>query len=924
MTINYRDTLNLPATELSMKAGLPKKEPEIINFWNDIDLYNKIRNKNIQNKNFILHDGPPYANGSIHLGHSVNKILKDITIKSKTFLGMNAPYIPGWDCHGLPIELNVEKKHGKRSELVQDKKRFQEACKDYALDQVENQKKDFIRLGVLGEWDNPYKSLDSSFEADAVRALGKIYQAGHIEKGEKPVHWCQDCSSALAEAEVEYQDKTSKAIDVAFKVSVQSREVVMKAFDSNIQDSISFVIWTTTPWTIPSNVAVCINPNLDYILIKIKNTYLVIADAMHDSCIKKWDAPSKIIAKTAGKNLKDIQLLHPFLDRESVVLHGDHVTTDAGTGCVHTAPAHGLDDYFICKKHNIETFKALNSKGLFKEEIDFISGLPAIKADPLVIERLEDKQALIHCEDYHHSYPHCWRHKTPLIFTSTAQWFISMKKEGLLDKALGKISDVQWEPSWGLQRIEGMLSERPDWCISRQRNWGVPITLVIHKETGEIHPKQSELFIEFADLIEKEGISAWESLSLSDYIEDSDNYIKTTDSLDVWFDSGVTHFAVSEKRFSEGVIADLYLEGSDQHRGWFQSSLLTSIAMNERSPYKAVLTHGFVVDENGRKQSKSLGNVVSPQKVWDSLGADILRLWVASTDFRSEMVASDEILKRVSDQYRRIRNTFRFILGNLNDFDSKNNKIDHTDQIELDKWIINQTIKLENDVIDHYENYSYHNVVQKIHNFCVNELGGIYLDIVKDRLYTCKTESVARRSCQTSLDYVMNTMVRLIAPILSFTAEELWQTHPSLKSQEESIFLSKYSLSDELIPSSISLTEWNRVFEIKDLVNQSIEKLRNENKIKGSLDSKVLILANKEDKAILDKFGTELHFIFISSDAHVEEGEDLSISILLSDDDKCIRCWHRDPSVGSIKGHPEICSRCEQNIDHDGEARSFV
>ena len=409
MTINYRDTLNLPATELSMKAGLPKKEPEIINFWNDIDLYNKVRNKNIQNKNFILHDGPPYANGSIHLGHSVNKILKDITIKSKTFLGMNAPYIPGWDCHGLPIELNVEKKHGKRSELVQDKKRFQEACKDYALDQVENQKKDFIRLGVLGEWDNPYKSLDSSFEADAVRALGKIYQAGHIEKGEKPVHWCQDCSSALAEAEVEYQDKTSKAIDVAFKVSVQSREVVMKAFDSNIQDSISFVIWTTTPWTIPSNVAVCINPDLDYILIKIKNTYLVIADAMHDSCIKKWDAPSKIIAKTAGKNLIDIQLLHPFLDRESVLLHADHVTTDVGTGCVHTAPAHGLDDYFICKKHNIETFKALNSKGLFKEEIDFISGLPAIKADPLVIEKLKDKQALIHCEDYHHSYPHCWR-----------------------------------------------------------------------------------------------------------------------------------------------------------------------------------------------------------------------------------------------------------------------------------------------------------------------------------------------------------------------------------------------------------------------------------------------------------------------------------------------------------------------------------
>ena len=837
--------------------------------------------------------------------------------------GLDAPYVPGWDCHGLPIELNVEKKHGKRSELVQNKKMFQEACKEYALTQIESQKKDFIRLGVLGEWDNPYNSLDSSFEANADRALGRIYEAGHKEKGEKPVHWCQDCGSALAEAEVEYQDKTSKSIDVAFKANDQSLKKLNEVFATNIVDGISFVIWTTTPWTIPSNVAVCINPELDYALIKLDGEHLVIAEAMIELCMERWGTTSELVSKTLGKNLVDISLIHPFIKRNSELLHGDHVTTEAGTGCVHTAPAHGLDDYFICKKHGIETFKALNSKGFFKEEFEFIAGLPASKADPLVIEKLNEVKALVNCEDFHHSYPHCWRHKSPLIFTSTAQWFISMNKSGLLNEALQSISGVSWEPSWGEQRIEGMLTDRPDWCISRQRNWGVPITLVVHKESGEIHPNQSELFKQFANLIEENGISSWESLDLNEFIDDGDSYIKITDSLDVWFDSGVTHFAVSEQRFEEGIVADLYLEGSDQHRGWFQSSLLTSIAMNGRAPYKAVLTHGFVVDENGRKQSKSLGNVVSPQKVWDSLGADILRLWVASADFRSEMVASDEILKRVSDQYRRIRNTFRFILGNLNDFD-ESKKIVFEDQIELDKWIVLETSKLQEDVLKLYESYSYHNVVQKIHNFCVNELGGIYLDIVKDRLYTCKDSSHARQSCQTSLNYVLNTMVRLTAPILSFTSEEIWQTHPSLKGQNESIFLSKYFESKQEGECVISSSDWARIFEIKDIVNQSIERLRNENKLKGSLDSNVIISANEEDKSVLDKLGSELHFVFISSQASVIDGDTLSIQIDQMSDEKCTRCWHRDSTVGESKDHPEICSRCEENIDQSGESRSFV
>ena len=923
MTINYRDTLNLPETDLSMKAGLPRKEPEILDFWDNIDIYKRIRDLRNNSDNFILHDGPPYANGSIHLGHSVNKILKDITIKSKTLLGKNAPYVPGWDCHGLPIELNVEKKHGKRSELVQDKKKFQEACKEYALTQIDNQKNDFIRLGVFGEWDNPYKSLDSSFEADAVRSLGKIFEGGHLQKGEKPVHWCQDCRSSLAEAEVEYQDKVSKSIDVAFRLDDESLKNIKKIFSFDGDESIAFIIWTTTPWTIPSNVAVCINPELEYTLIKIENSFYVIADSMFESCSERWGVNAIKISTSKGNALKNIQFHHPFLDRKSVLLHGDHVTTEAGTGCVHTAPAHGMDDFVICKKNNVKTYKALDSNGLFKKEIDFIAGLPPLKADSLVIEKLTEVNALINCDDYNHSYPHCWRHKTPLVFTSTAQWFISMNQGNLLNQALGSIDNVQWEPSWGLQRIEGMLTDRPDWCISRQRNWGIPITLVIHKDTGEIHPNQKELFRKFADAIEENGISEWDSIDLNDYIDDADSYIKTLDTLDVWFDSGVTHSTVSEKRFSKGVVADLYLEGSDQHRGWFQSSLLTSVAMNGRAPYKAVLTHGFVVDENGRKQSKSLGNVVSPQKVWDTLGADILRLWVASTDFRSEMVASDEILKRVSDQYRRIRNTFRFILGNLNDF-NKTEKLKFDEQVELDKWIILETQKLEEDVINHYETYSYHNAVQRIHNFCVNELGGIYLDIVKDRLYTCKNDSLARKSCQTSLDFVLNVMVRLIAPILSFTAEELWQTHKSLKNQEDSVFLSSY-LQETLNQSqTLGSNDWKRVFEIKDLVNQSIESLRNENKIKGSLDANVIISANEEDKIILDKLGDELHFVFISSKASVKAGKTLEISIENINEEKCTRCWHRDSSVGKSKSHPEVCIRCEENIDSSGEVRYFV
>ena len=923
MTTNYRDTLNLPKTDFSMKAGLPRKEPDILNFWEKTNLYKKIRQKYQGKELFLLHDGPPYANGAIHLGHSVNKILKDITIKSKTLQGLDSPFIPGWDCHGLPIELNVEKKHGKNSELVKNKETFQKACKEYAESQINKQLDDFKRLGVLGDWENSYKSLDPKFEADIVRSLGIIYKEGHLEKGEKPVHWCQESGSSLAEAEVEYIDKTSKAIDVAFKVDHSSLKKVKGLFNAEDSDEISFVIWTTTPWTIPSNVAVCINPKYKYSLIKMNNKFYVISFEMIDQCSKRWKQTFDVISTIQGKKLSEIDLIHPFIDRKSVLLHADHVTTETGTGCVHTAPAHGMDDYLICKKNNIDTIHSLNNKAFFKDELDFIAGLPAMKADPLIVEKLQEHNALINIEDYYHSYPHCWRRKTPLIFTSTPQWFISMKKNNLNKDALKHIKSVNWEPSWGLQRIESMLTDRPDWCISRQRNWGVPITLVVHKDTGEIHPDQNDLFEKFAQIIEKDGISSWDKLNLKDYIDDHEEYIKTSDSLDVWFDSGVTHYAVSAKRFGTNIVADLYLEGSDQHRGWFQSSLLTGIAMNNSAPYKTVLTHGFVVDEEGRKQSKSLGNVVSPQKVWDNLGADILRLWVASTDFRSEMVASDEILKQTSDQYRRIRNTFRFILGNINDFSNKD-QINFEDQIELDKWIINEGYKLQERVLNLYDKYAYHKAVQAIHNFCVNELGGIYLDIVKDRLYTSKTDSLVRRSCQTSLDKLLNILIRLIAPILSYTAEEIWQSCPNLNNQEESVFLSNYLTNENKDKLEISNEEWKRLFEIKDSVNQSIEQLRNDNKLKGSLDAVVNIEARDADFSILEKLGTELHFLFISSEANIKKGSSLKITITNSEHEKCARCWHRDVTVGKNDLYREICQRCITNIAAEGEQRSFV
>jgi len=924
MEKDYKDTLNLPKTDLPMKAGLPKKEPEILSFWDSINLYNLIRKENAKKDKFILHDGPPYANGDIHLGHSVNKILKDIVIKTKTLEGFDAPYVPGWDCHGLPIELNVEKKYGRSSDTVKDKSKFISACREYALSQIENQKKDFIRLGVLGEWENSYKSLDSSFEADTVRSLGRIVTNGHLQKGEKPVHFCYDCKSALAEAEVEYEDKVSKSIDVGFKVKKDYLTNLSTTFSKEI-DSCSFVIWTTTPWTIPANAAVSIGPELKYTLCNSKFGNIVLATDLIDQCSERWKTNLEKISEVDGHLIKDIVLMHPYLERDSILIHGDHVTTETGTGCVHTAPAHGVDDHNICKEYSIETIHALDANGFFNQEYKDLAGLPAIKADQIVIDLLQESGTLINEEDFHHSYPYCWRHKTPLIFASTPQWFISMDKSGLLEGSIQATKDVKWEPSWGYERIKSMLEGRPDWCISRQRSWGVPIPLLINKNTGEIHPKQNLLFNKIADLIEEDGIEAWDKVSIRDLVDDHDDYIKTTDTLDVWFDSGSTHFCVLDKLYGKDLIADLYLEGSDQHRGWFQSSLLTGIAINGKAPYKAVLTHGFVVDENGRKQSKSLGNVVSPQKVCNSLGADILRLWVASTDFRSEMVATEEILKQVSDQYRRIRNTFRFIMGNLNDFDEDTKNINKNDLVEIDKWIISEAIKLDKEVQNLNDEFAYHHVVQKIHNFCVHELGGVYLDIIKDRMYVTKSDSYARRSAQFALFEVADILIRLISPILVFTAEEIWQSHELFKKQAVSIFTASQKVLSK-IESSISDQDWKKTFAIKDAVNQSIEKARADSVIKGSLDSKIRIECDKETFKALQKIEGELKFVFISSEVEIIESSNskLDIQVTNLDQKKCIRCWNKCSSVGLHLEDPEICSRCYTNVYGDGEIRKFV
>lgn len=930
---DYKSTLNLPVTDFAMKANLAQREPEMLKVWQANKVYEQIRNTRKGREQFILHDGPPYANGDIHIGHAVNKILKDIIVKSKTLSGFDAPYVPGWDCHGLPIEHNVEKKIGKAGDKV-DVKTFRQKCREYAAKQVEGQKADFIRLGVLGDWENPYLTMDYKFEADIIRSLGKIVDNGHLHRGFKPVYWSVVGGSALAEAEVEYQDKTSFSIDVKFAF-VDQDAIAKKITDLKGSGKISLVIWTTTPWTLPANQAVSANTEVDYVLVQVSDERLLIAESLVASVLARAKIEShEVVGSVKGELLEKLLLQHPFYSRQVPVLLGDHVTTDAGTGFVHTAPDHGADDFSVGMKYGIGTLNYIDDHGNYRPNVEIFAGDHVYKVDEKVIALLIEKNALLAQGKITHSFPHCWRTKTPLIFRATPQWFISMTKNNLRDQVAQAVENVEWVPDWGKARIDAMLATSPDWCISRQRTWGVPIALFVHKQTQELHPQTTQLIEAVAKKVEQHGMDAWFDLDAKELLGfDAENYQKVTDTLDVWFDSGVTHYAVLAQRAGLHFPADLYLEGSDQHRGWFQSSLKTSMAMYAKPPYKTVLTHGFTVDANGNKMSKSLGNVVPPQKVMNDLGADVLRLWIAATDFSNDMRVSDEILTRTADSYRRIRNTARFILSNLVGFDPVQHLVPMNEMVQLDRWIVAQTTKLQQEIIDAYNQYQFHLIYQKLHNFCVVELGGFYLDIIKDRQYTVKADAVARRSAQTALYYVIESMVRWIAPILSFTADEIWKEIPGDRS--ESVFVAEWFNLPTLPADTFSNEFWGKVANVKVAVNKVLEEKRNAGLVGKSLGAEVTLYCDEKLQAELSKLRDELRFVLITSAARLQplsaaqdvdatDIEGLKVLVQSTEHTKCERCWHQRADVGANVSHPTICLRCVENVDGDGEPRDFA
>ena len=923
-----------------MKANLAQREPNMLQRWQEMNLYQQIRSARLGADKFILHDGPPYANGDIHIGHAVNKILKDIIIKSKTLSGFDAPYIPGWDCHGLPIELQVEKKLGKAGTKV-DHAEFRNACRQYASKQVKRQRVDFERLGVLGDWDNPYLTMDRKFEADIVRALGRIVANGHISKGYKPVHWCLDCHSALAEAEVEYEDKSSDQIDVRF--SAVDCKALYRVFGIDGDGPVAIPIWTTTPWTLPANQAVALHPDLEYALIKSGDEHLVLATALLEDCLQRYElTDAKIVARCVGRQLEGLLLQHPFIDRQVPVIIGDHVTTEAGTGAVHTAPGHGQEDYVIGQPYKLAVDNPVDASGVFIAGTPAVGGMHVYKANPYIIELMQNNGALLHSSKLQHSYPHCWRHKTPIIFRATPQWFISMEQKHLRKHSMQAITETKWLPDWGQARITGMVSNRPDWCISRQRTWGVPITLFAHKESGELHPETPALIEKVAERIEDDGLEAWHTLDLQALLGDSaKDYEKVGDTLDVWFDSGVTHVAVLETRANElsNPPADLYLEGSDQHRGWFQSSLLSSVAIRRTAPYRAVLTHGFTVDAEGRKMSKSLGNTVAPQQVLKTLGADILRLWVAATDYSSEMSVSDEILKRMADSYRRMRNTLRFLLGSLEGFDPTADAVPVTEMLALDRWAVSQAYHLQQQICQAYDQYQFHRIYQLVHNFCTVDMGGFYLDVLKDRLYTGNSDGLPRRSAQTALYRIAEAMVRWLAPILSFTADEAWQCLPG--EHKDTVFTAHWYEHLHALPEDIAMDHdfWNEVLDVREQISRELEKLREAKEIGSSLNAEVDIYCSQELHDKLKLLEDELRFVLITSYArlHVADkqpaktvevelvnGTKFWIESAVSQHKKCVRCWHQREEVGSNTEHPELCNRCIENIGPAGEQRQFA
>ncbi|WP_033781823.1 isoleucine--tRNA ligase [Pantoea sp. 9140] len=936
---DYKSTLNLPETGFPMRGDLAKREPGMLQRWYADNLYGIIREAKKGKKTFILHDGPPYANGSIHIGHSVNKILKDIIVKSKGMAGYDSPYVPGWDCHGLPIEHKVEQMIGKPGEKVSAAE-FRAACRKYAAEQVEGQKADFIRLGVLGDWDRPYLTMDFGTEANIIRALGKIIGNGHLHKGAKPVHWCLDCRSALAEAEVEYYDKTSPSIDVMFNAI--DADAVRQAFGvAQVNGPISLVIWTTTPWTLPANRAISLHPEFEYQLIQIEGRALILAKELVESVMKRAGVSEwQVLGECKGAALELQKFQHPFLAIESLVVLGDHVTLDAGTGAVHTAPGHGPDDYVIGQKYGIETANPVGPDGSYLPgTYPTLDGINVFKANDMIVELLKEKGALLHVEKLLHSYPHCWRHKTPIIFRATPQWFISMDQKGLRAQSLKEIKGVQWIPDWGQARIESMVANRPDWCISRQRTWGVPMALFVHKESEELHPDTLALMEKVAQRVEQEGIQAWWDLDPRELMgDDADHYVKVPDTLDVWFDSGSTSYSVVDARPEFGGHApDLYLEGSDQHRGWFMSSLMISTAMKGKAPYRQVLTHGFTVDGQGRKMSKSIGNTVAPQDVMNKLGADILRLWVASTDYSGEMAVSDEILKRSADAYRRIRNTARFLLANLSGFNPATDLVKPEEMVVVDRWAVGRAQAAQADIVASYENYDFHEVIQRLMQFCSIEMGSFYLDIIKDRQYTAKGDGLARRSCQTALWHIVEALVRWMAPIMSFTADEIWGYLPGERAQyvfTEEWYQGLFGLAED---EALNDAYWAELLKVRGEVNKVIEQARADKRIGGALEATVTLYADPELAAKLQALGNELRFVLLTSGAQVadyalandeaqqSEGlKGLKIALHKAQGEKCQRCWHYTTDVGQNPEHAEVCGRCYTNVAGDGEQREFA
>ncbi|MFZ8883789.1 MAG: isoleucine--tRNA ligase [Litorivicinaceae bacterium] len=939
---DYKQTLNLPETEFPMRGNLAKREPDMLASWIAADWHQQIREvQSSREETFVLHDGPPYANGDIHIGHAVNKVLKDIIVKSKGLAGFNAPYIPGWDCHGLPIEHKVETTIGKIGDQFKSASEFRNACRDYAATQIERQKVDFQRLGILGDWDHPYLTMDYKIEADIVRSLGRIIENGHFHQGAKPVYWCMDCESALAEAEVEYQDRKTWTVDVAFPIENTEQIENVFAVSSEVASGAAMAIWTTTPWTLPANQFVAVNAELPYVLVEFDKDghcwTLVLAEGRLEALSERYGVEDfKILGKTLGHALAGIQCEAPWDGRIVPVMTGDHVTLEAGTGAVHSAPAYGLEDFHAAKSLNLELLTPVRDDGTFAETVSVVAGLHVEKAGPVIAEYLAEKGRLVHKARLEHSYPHCWRHKTPVIYRATPQWFIRMQGEGLLETARQEVeTSIQFTPTWGKNRLAAMLEDRPDWCISRQRNWGVPITVFVHQETSQLHPDTQQLFETIAQRIEQGGINAWFDLDPAELLgEDAADYRKVTDVLDVWFDSGTTHASVLGRREGLHFPADLYLEGSDQHRGWFQSSLLTSVAIHGCAPYKGLLTHGFTVDQDGRKMSKSLGNVIPPQDVMNTLGADILRLWIASTDFTKEMTVSHEILNRTSDTYRRIRNTARFLLANMAGFDPANDQVANDDLVSLDAEMIRRTTELASKIMGHYARYEFSEVTQALHHFCVDDLGGFYLDIVKDRQYTLKPDSHARKSCQTALYWITDALVRWMAPILSFTAQEIWEAMPGERPHQ---FVFAVTEADLPEANGRAQVNWQLIQSAKESVNQAIEAARNDGLVKGSLSAEVALYADGAVFDALTALGGEIRFVTITSEVDLyplSEAPDgavtdsvcpqLAVVVKATESEKCERCWHHRPDVGSVSAHPTLCTRCVDNVEGTGEERTFA